>query len=66
MEKLTRKQIRDIVVDAIEEVTSVLTVDEDDEFADIVARKLEDECPELVEDEDEDDGLPGTQEEEGE
>lgn len=62
--RLTRKQIRDIVVDAIEEVTSVLTVDEDDEIADIVARKLGDECPELVEDEMEDDDLPADQEDE--
>lgn len=63
MEKLTRKQIRDIVVDAIEEVTSVLTVDEDDEIADIVARKLGEECPELIEDEDEE-GEPTVDEEE--
>jgi hypothetical protein len=50
--KLTRSRVRDIVIDAIVDVTS-LSTEEEDEIADIVVERLADECPELIEDEDE-------------
>lgn len=52
--KLTRTAIRNIVINAIEDVTDSLTVEEDDEIADIVVERLADEVPELIEEDETD------------
>jgi hypothetical protein len=51
---LTRRQILNIVVDAIQDVNiDAMTAEEEDEIADIVLDRLAEEAPELVEDEEE-------------
>jgi predicted house-cleaning noncanonical NTP pyrophosphatase (MazG superfamily) len=60
---MTRKAIRDIVIDAIQDVNiDALTPEEEDEIADLVLERLVDEAPSLVEDDDEEGG-PGSEEE---
>jgi hypothetical protein len=55
MAALTRKQVEAIVIDAIQAVNiDALTIEEEDEIADLVSKGLMDEAPELVEDEEED------------
>jgi predicted house-cleaning noncanonical NTP pyrophosphatase (MazG superfamily) len=54
---MTRKAIRDIVIDAIQDVNiDALTPEEEDEIADLVLERLVDEVPSLVEDDDEEEG----------
>jgi predicted house-cleaning noncanonical NTP pyrophosphatase (MazG superfamily) len=60
---MTRKSIRDNVIDAIQDVNiDALTPEEEDEIADLVLEKLVDEVPSLVDDDDEEGG-PGSEEE---
>jgi hypothetical protein len=57
MAVLTRKQVLEIVVDAIQEVNiDAMTTEEEDEVADLVAGRLMDEAPDLVEDDEEEAG----------
>jgi len=55
MAQLTREKISAIVVDAIQTVNiDALTIEEEDEVADIIVKGLRDEAPELVEEDEED------------